>query len=128
MFEKATRLKLRFPSPKGALSIEDLWDLPLTSANGPNLDKIAQALNRELKESANESFVVRTTAVNTALQLKFDIVKHIIDIKLVEEEASKTRRENKQKKDKIMEIFARKQDAALENLTVEELQKKLDEL
>ena len=31
MFTKASRLKLRFQSPAGLLSSEDLWDLPLTS-------------------------------------------------------------------------------------------------
>ena len=44
MFEKAARLKLRFTSPSGVVSVEDLWDLSLT-----RLNKVAQHVNNELK-------------------------------------------------------------------------------
>lgn len=33
IFEQASRQKLRFETSAGKLSIEDLWDLPLTSNN-----------------------------------------------------------------------------------------------
>ena len=48
IFEQASRLKLRFPSPLGTLSTEDLWHLPLTSTTGKaNLNDIGKALNYE---------------------------------------------------------------------------------
>jgi hypothetical protein len=34
IFEQATRAKIRFSTPVGMLSVEDLWDLPLTSTQG----------------------------------------------------------------------------------------------
>lgn len=33
MFDKVTRLKLRFESNKGLLSVEQVWDLSLTALN-----------------------------------------------------------------------------------------------
>ena len=41
MFEQAARLKLRFETSRGLLSVEDLWDLPLTSARGASLERHA---------------------------------------------------------------------------------------
>lgn len=127
MFEKAARLKLRFETTKGLVCVEDLWDLPLTG-NGVNLDKIAIALSRQLKESDGESFVLKTTRTNELAQLKFDIVKHIIDVRLAENEAAKQKLEKKQQKEKIMSIIARKQDTALENTSLEDLQKMVNDL
>ena len=49
MFEKASRLKLRFSTSIGMLSAEDLWDLPLSSRNGTaNLDDVARNLDVDL--------------------------------------------------------------------------------
>ena len=49
MFERAAKRKLRFTSSKGSLSVEDLYDLSLTS-----LDSIAKGVNRQLKAEAEE--------------------------------------------------------------------------
>ena len=40
IFKQAAKAKLRFPSSKGELRVEDLWDLPLTSKTGPSLDSL----------------------------------------------------------------------------------------
>lgn len=130
MFEKATRLKLRFDTPKGLLSVEDLWDLPLTSTVGKaNLDDVAKALSRKLKAADEESFVAPSTnSAATADQLKFDIVKHIIGVRLRENEAKAAKAANKEELARLQEIIASKQDEALKGLTLEELQARAKQL
>jgi hypothetical protein len=124
MFEKASRLKIRFDSPKGPLEIEDLWDLPLRSDTGKaNLDDIARALNKILKSQEDESFVTTSKPVDNVLQLKFDIVKHVIVTRLAENDAASKARENAERKQKILGIIAAKQDEALAKMSVEELSK-----
>ena len=127
-FEKASRLNLRFESTKGLLSVEDLWNLPLTSARNSNLDDIAKGLNRELKDTREESFVVKATAGDEALQLKFDIVKHIIGVRMAENEEAKLKAEKKEKKQRLMEILGRKQEEELEGKSPEEIQAMIAEL
>lgn len=128
MFEKASRLKLRYPSTKGNLTVEDLWDLPLTSAKGPSLDELAIALNKKVKETAEESFVIKKSTANTRLALMFDIVKHIIEVKMDEADAAKKRVAKKQQKDKLLGILAKKEDEELLSKNPDEIRKMLDEL
>jgi len=112
MFEKATRQKLRFQTDKGLLSVEDLWDLPLTSQHGrTNLDDIARGLHGQLKNSNDVSFVVKERKSNESVQLAFDIVKHIIDVKLVERDAAQLAATTKEKKQQIMQLIANKEQS-----------------
>ena len=129
IFQQASRLKLRFDSNKGLLSSEDLWDLPLTSTvNRDNLDDIAKKLYKQLKDSNTESFVVKAVKTDEVLQLKFDIVKTIIDIKVAEAEKATVAREAKEKKQRILALIAQKQDEQLAGTSLEELQKLADSL
>ena len=128
MFEKSSRLKLRFESVLGVLSSEDLWDLPLTSRNSASLDNIAKGINRRLKDSAEESFVVEASKPNRVLKLKLDIVKRVIAIKVEENEAAKKAGELREKKQKILALIAKKKDEDLGEHSVEDLQKMLDEI
>jgi hypothetical protein len=123
MFEKATRLKLRFDSPVGPLSVEDLWELPLTARNAgrANLDDIAIALDKELKETNTTSFVQKTTKSNDTARLKFEIVLHVIKVRQAEAEATEQKRANAERKQRILELIAEKQDEALAGKSVEEL-------
>lgn len=127
MFEKAARQKLRFETSKGLLTIEDLWDLPL-SGNGVNLDRIAIGLSKQLKEETTESFVVKAKRTSEVLQLKFDIVKHIIDVRLAEAEEAKAKAETKDKKDRLLTLIAKKQDEQLEGKSLDELKAMVETL
>lgn len=121
MFEKASRLRLRFNGvAPGKLTVEDLWRLPL-SGKGVCLDSVAKALNKQLKDTEEESFVVKKSAVDEETTLKFNIVKRIIEVRLAEAEAAKEKREKSEKRQKILGILADKEDEDLKGKSVDEL-------
>ena len=122
IFEYAVRNKIRFPF-KGMISVEDLWDLPLA-----NLDSIYKTLNKQVKQSEEESLLVTKTTVDTELEIQIAIVKHIVSVKLEEQEAREKAAAKKAQKQKIMAIIATKEDEALQNSSVDDLRKMLEEL
>ena len=122
IFEFATRNKVRFPF-KGMISVEDLWDLSLT-----NLDSIYKILNKQVKQSEEESLLTTKSSVDTELEVQIEIIKHIVSVKLKEQEAREKAAAKNAQKQKIMSIIATKEDEALQNSSVEDLRKMLDEL
>lgn len=122
MFEYATRNKVRFPF-KGQISVEDLWDL-----RADDLDTVFKTLNRQVKQSKEESLLTTKTAEDTALDVQIAIVKYIFDIKMQEANARLLDKERKAQKQKIMAILANKQEQELQNKSVDELQKMLEEI
>ena len=129
MFEKASRLKLSFDTNKGQLSVSDLWDLPLSSTTGRvNLDDIAIGLNSLVQDVATVSFVKKDSKVDPVNQLKFDIVKHVIEVRLAENEAASKARDKAEQKQKILGLIARRQDEELSNKSVEDLTAMLNSL
>lgn len=129
MFEIATRKKVRFDTSRGMMSVEDLWELPLTSTkNNPNLDDIARNLHRQLNNGENVSFVHGTNMSDSQVQFKFDLVRHIIDTRLEENKIRSESQERATKKQALLAIMAERQSADIRNLPMEDLQKMIDEL
>lgn len=124
-FEKSSRLKLRFAVGKGNVGDEDLWDLPLTSKKIVSLDDLYKSLNAELKESGEESIIVASTKTNERLKLKFDIVTHIIKVKLAEKEKRENAVAVKAHNEKILAKIAKVKDAGLDALDEADLMKLL---
>ena len=110
LFEIATRNRYRF-NYKGVMTVEDLWSLRVE-----DLDAIFKMLNRQ-KKTADED-----------LANKIDIVRYIVSVKLAEAAERVSAAEKKAQRDKIMEIVAKKKDKALEDMGIEDLMKKLEEL
>jgi hypothetical protein len=129
LFEQASRLKLRFGSPQGPLTVDDLWDLPLTSrTNRANLDDIARFYSRELKEQETESFVTKPARKNKILMLGFEIVKRVIEVRLEENKAIKDKAEKAAKKAKLLELLSKKKDDQLGEMTEEQLLAEIEKL
>ena len=128
IFEQATRLALRFNTlNRGLATVEDLWNLPLTTkaSTGVSLDNIDKALNREIRATEEESFVEASTPGSKSLVLALEVVKHIIAVKLAENEAARNALDRRLRKEKILDILSRKQDEKLAAASVEELQAEL---
>lgn len=130
LFERATRVKFRFDSCKGLLSVEDLWSLPLksTRANQPDLDGIAKGINRQIKATQEVSFVEPPSESDSDLAMALEICKHIIAVKQRENAEAKIAADKREQKQKIMAIMSRKQDEKLESLDLVELEKLLASL
>lgn len=122
MFEVAIRNKYRF-NFRGLLSIEDLYDLSVE-----DLDTIFKSLNSQIKQVKEESLLGTKSKQDKELELKIEIVKYIVQTKLNEAEFKMKAKENSLQKQRILEIMAIKQDSALENKSLEELEVMLNEL
>lgn len=130
IFEKATRLKLRYNSSVGKLSTEDLWDLPLKSGNKANLNDVAKHISRSLKGQDEENFVDTNSEdkVSKELRLKLEIVKSVIAHKIKSKESAEKSAETKALKQRLVGILAKKQDEKLEGMSEEDILKKINEL
>lgn len=122
IFEYAAKNKLRFPF-RGSITTEDLYDL-----SPANLDSIYKTLSREAKKNEEESLLADKSANDVQLGVKIDIIKYIVAEKLAATERMKKAAATKLQADKIRAVLAKKQDAALENMSQEELQKMLEDL
>lgn len=122
LFEVATRSKMRFPF-KGQISVEDLWDLRVE-----DLDSVFKTLNSKVKQAKEDSLLDTKTKADEILDIQIEIVKHIFTTKSDEAAARAKAKERKEQKQKIMSIMASKQEEALQNKSIEELEKMLNEL
>jgi hypothetical protein len=122
LFEIATRNNYQFPF-RGMINVIDLWDLPLT-----DLDSVFKTLNAEIKRSEEESLLNTKSTEDEEISNKIDIVKYIVSVKLAEKKAREDDKKNAEMRQRLLEIKAKREDAALENLSDEELDKALAEL
>lgn len=115
LFVMATQQKFRFPF-KGQVSVEDLWDM-----NVRDLDAVFKALNSQMKQASEESLLATKSSADRILEAKIGIVKFIVSAKLADAEEKRIRAEQREKKNRIAEILADKQDEELRGKSVEEL-------
>lgn len=122
IFERAARKKLRFDTVRGYTTTEQLFDLPLTSNDGFNLDEVAKLVAREIRDADDESFVaVAVDPQKRDNELRLEIIKYVIAAKKTAAEAAQTRAARQERRHKLEEALARKQDAALAEMTEDEL-------
>lgn len=120
MYKQASKMKLRFNTEKGILTVEQLWDLSRAA-----LGRVIVEVNKALKESSiddelgflKESSVI-TDPENT---LRFNILKDIFLTKKEEAEKERNMAEVKRHNEKIDSLILRKEEASLEEKSIEEL-------
>lgn len=122
LFINATRNNYQFPF-RGMINVIDLWDLSLT-----NLDSVFKTLNAEVKKSEEESLLNTKSKEDEEISNKIEIVKYIVGVKLDEKKKREDAKKNAEMRQRLLEIKAKRQDAALENMSDEDLDKALAEL
>ena len=121
LFINATRANYQFPF-RGMINVIDLWDLSFT-----NLDSVFKTLNAEAKKSEEESLLNTKSKEDEEISNKIEIVKYIVSVKL-DEKKREDAKKNAEMRQRLLEIKAKRQDAALENMSDEDLDKALAEL
>ena len=129
IFARASKEKLRFDTNKGSISVEDLWDLPLTSTvGGACLDTLAKCVNKIIKSTEEESFVKTAVNSNPKARLAMAIVKEVIAFRLAENEENNLKAINRGKKQEILAILKDKENEGLKGKTAKQLEKMLADL
>lgn len=122
-FETATRRKLRFQTTKGNLSIEDLWDVPLTV-----LDDAYKGLSRQIREAEDDSLLTKRDSGVEEASLKRDLVKHVVQVRQAEATEKTARAARRAQAARVRELIAQKNDEALAGKSTDELNALLAEL
>jgi len=122
MYKQATKLALRYPTNKGMLTLEQLWDLNLL-----DLSKSIVALKKVLKKDDDDelSFLENTKKVDVENQLRFDIMKDVYISKEKDKKDELKSLEDKKHNERIYELIRNQREKQLEQLTVDELEKLL---
>lgn len=124
-FLKASRLKLRFRTTKGELSVEDLWDLSLTS-----LDSIAVSIDSQL--GSKKTFLVepdRAVSSEQQLdQLRLEILKEVLSTKQAENAAARERSKRQAQLAFLKQLREDREIESLKSQPLDEINKQIAEL
>lgn len=120
LFKLAAKEKYRFPF-KGNIAVEDLFDLTTSQ-----LDVVYKELKSQVKDSS-DSLLKETSKEDTELKNKIEIVKTIFGDKVKEKELKELALAEKQRKERIKELIAKKKDQDLADKSIEELEAMLGE-
>ena len=116
MYKEALQKKLRFKTNKGMITTEDLFDLSLQ-----NLNTLANMLDKKISEAPKKSFIEELPAEENDDELRFSIVKDVINIKLKARKDNIDKAQADAQKKRILEILAKRNDEELEKKSTEEL-------
>lgn len=122
MYKQASKLGLRFQTNKGMLSVEQLWTL-----NQTDLSNAVKAVKKVLKTTDDDdlSFLDNTRTVDVENQLRFELLKDIYLTKKKETEELRDAAQTKLHNQKIIALIAEKQEGALKEMSIDELEKLL---
>ncbi len=121
LFKIAARRKTRFPSTRGDLTVEQLYDLSL-----PDLDTTARTINADLKNLTEGSFIEVTPDPRKGLlQDALDLVVEVIADKQVDAETAAKRTQKAALKRTLADALARAEAEKLGSMSIDDLKKQL---
>lgn len=121
LFKIAARRKTRFNSPQGALTAEQLYDLPLTK-----LDVVGRGIMAELRGLTEDSLIdLKPDPRKGQLQDALDLVKEVIADKQADVARAADRQKKADLRRTLTDALARAQAEKLAGTSIEDLQKQI---
>jgi len=118
MYKEASKMKLRFSSKKGNLTVEQLWDLTMSDLK----DIIINLYNSKQKPNLSElDFLQVVSEEDEISNLAYNIAVDVYKTRQKESEEYKNKLEKKAYNQHLADIIAEKEDAELRNKSIEEL-------
>lgn len=122
IFQQAAKTAIRFNTANGTLTTEDLYNISLSV-----LDDYAIQLNKEVKSAEVESFIKPARPADKEKILRFEVVKAIVEARVADLDKARKSQITKAKNAKIREAIANKKDSALQEASMEDLEKMLED-
>lgn len=131
IFLRASRLRLRFPSSSGLLTVEDLWDLPLQAKSSrDSLESVgAPFLSKQKSLITGADSILGPTTAKTAESVRVDVSVEVLRTiaKIRQEEVAKATKAQAIKSRKAeLEALLREREG--KETPLEDLRKELAEL
>ena len=115
IFKYAVKNKLRF-NYKGVCTVEDLYDIPLSG-----LDKMYGELKKQQKNFGEDSLLNKKSSEAKEIGIKIEIVESIVADRLADIDKAKKAQQTRERNRRIAQIIADKEDAALNDMSLEDL-------
>lgn len=115
IFKYAVKNKLRF-NYKGVCTVEDLYDIPLTS-----LDRMYGELKKQQKGFGEDSLLNKKSSEEKEVGIKIEIIENIVADRLADIDKAKKAQQTRERNRRIAQIIADKEDAALNDMSLEDL-------
>lgn len=115
IFKYAVKNKLRF-NYKGVCTVEDLYDIPLSG-----LDKMYGELKKQQKNFGEDSLLNKKSSEEKEIGIKIEIIESIVADRLADIDKAKKAQETRERNRRIAQIIADKEDAALNDMSLEDL-------
>lgn len=115
IFKYAIKNKLRF-NYKGVCTVEDLYDIPLSG-----LDKMYGELKKQQKGFGEDSLLNKKSSEEKEVGIKIEIIENIVADRLADIDKAKKAQQTRERNRRIAQIIADKEDAALNDMSLEDL-------
>lgn len=115
IFKYAVKNKMRF-SYKGVCTVEDLYDIPLSG-----LDKMYGELKKQQKSFGEDSLLNKKSSEEKEIGIKIEIIESIVADRLADIDKAKKVQQTRERNRRIAQIIADKEDAALNDMSLEDL-------
>lgn len=127
IFLTATKQRLRFPSKVGLLSVEDLWELDLTTSSPrkASLENIGADLLKKQRDLEGAGSILSTTTKSPekdTVDLQIAILRKVAEVKQLENDARRNAAASASEKKRLLDAIAERE---LKELPVEELKKRV---